>query len=285
MRCDNVADGCEWVGTVNTLDDHVTEVCQFIGSFPCPNQKCQKTLMGRMEFEEHKEECDYGIVSCKYEYIGCDAEMERKDMRVHEKDNQLHLQLSLDTLVELRRKFKILAQDFKTSLLVTNSLQNGMTKTVKVKKVLTIPQSTALQAEIRPGGYYMCLACVGEKDLNTGTQKITIGVEIATADYEADPFTGTITVEILNQLADENHYKITFTPKEQDNGLFDTVEISPAELTAVEKAEYLKDGDMFLRVSAETCCGRKPWLECDAHPLTRRLDGNIPHWVDEVPPT
>ena len=36
VKCDNVERGCEWEGTVGTLDEHV-DVCQFT-PVPCPNQ-------------------------------------------------------------------------------------------------------------------------------------------------------------------------------------------------------------------------------------------------------
>ena len=36
VKCDNVGRGCEWKGTVGTLDEHVA-LCQFT-PVPCPNE-------------------------------------------------------------------------------------------------------------------------------------------------------------------------------------------------------------------------------------------------------
>ena len=54
VKCDNVERGCEWEGTVGTLDEHVA-VCKFI-PVPCPNQCKEKdkiTLLMRKNLDHH----------------------------------------------------------------------------------------------------------------------------------------------------------------------------------------------------------------------------------------
>ena len=54
VKCDNVERGCEWEGTVGTLDEHVA-VCMFT-PVPCPNhckEKDKITLYMRKELDHH----------------------------------------------------------------------------------------------------------------------------------------------------------------------------------------------------------------------------------------
>ncbi len=91
------------------------------------------------------------------------------------------------------------------------------------------------------------------------------------------PFTGTVTVELLNQLEDENHHKEIAAPFTADgansqrvvdgeraaNGWGWRKFISHADLAhkPLRNSQYLKDDTLIFRVSAEAP-DYKPWLEC-----------------------
>ncbi len=89
------------------------------------------------------------------------------------------------------------------------------------------------------------------------------------------PFTGTVTVELLNQLEDKNHLKETITFRADGNGSHRVVGreigggfglpdfISHADLAhkPLTNTQYLKDDTLIFRVSAEAP-DYKPWLEC-----------------------
>ena len=94
-------------------------------------------------------------------------------------------------------------------------------------------------------------------------------------DYLTWPFTGKVTIELLNQLEDKNHHKETNTfPAELVAGqrVVDSERgvgrgyhkyISHADLTYKPRKniQYLKDDTLIFRVSAEAP-DYKPWLEC-----------------------
>ena len=65
MKCNNSDEGCDWQGSVGTLDKHMAT-------------------------------CEFECVPCKYQYVGCDAKMMRKDIAQHEEeDDKKHLHLAL----------------------------------------------------------------------------------------------------------------------------------------------------------------------------------------------
>ena len=68
MRCNNSDEGCDWQGSVGTLDKHI-------------------------------ETCEFECVPCKYQYVGCDVKMMRKDIAQHEEeDDKKHLHLALQSV-------------------------------------------------------------------------------------------------------------------------------------------------------------------------------------------
>ncbi len=88
------------------------------------------------------------------------------------------------------------------------------------------------------------------------------------------PFTGTVTVELLNQLEDKNHYKETTTFRadkvesqrvvgsERGGGYGRPHFISHSDLdyNASKNTQYLKDDTLVFRVSVQVP-DYKPWLE------------------------
>ena len=91
-------------------------------------------------------------------------------------------------------------------------------------------------------------------------------------DHLPWPFTGTVTIELLNQLEDENHYSsnIKFIPddasslrvmskKASRNGWGQRYYISHSDLgyNAPMNCQYLKDDCLYFRISVAT---GKPWL-------------------------
>ena len=68
MKCDNIERGCEWKGTIGTLDEHVA-VCKFT-QVPCPN-KCKEKdkimFLMRKHLDHHvHNECPNRDHKCKY---------------------------------------------------------------------------------------------------------------------------------------------------------------------------------------------------------------------------
>ncbi len=126
-------------------------------------------------------------------------------------------------------------------------------------------------------GYKMCLRI----DANgNGTGKgthVSVFTCLMTGEYDdylTWPFTGIVTIELLNQLEDDNHLKRTTTLPADDvsERVVDNERgawwgwpqfTSHADLAhdLLTNIQYLKDDTLIFRVSAEAPDYR-PWLEC-----------------------
>ncbi len=96
MKCDNMEIGCQWEGTVGTLEKHVG-VCQFT-LVPCP-KKCKDDngilMITRRDLQQHlMEECpnrDYSCEHCdlKGTYTTTLDHYDKCEKRISEKNDSL----------------------------------------------------------------------------------------------------------------------------------------------------------------------------------------------------
>ncbi len=154
VKCDNMERGCQWVGTVGALEEHVG-VCQFT-LVPCP-KKCngilkimrrdlQQHLMDKCPNrdywcehcglkgtyatrKDHYDTCEKKIITCTKE--GCTMEMERMKIKNHLSEECEHTVISCKYMsigcdVKLKRKdMRAHKQDDKAHL---NKALDGMIK-------------------------------------------------------------------------------------------------------------------------------------------------------------
>ena len=92
------------------------------------------------------------------------------------------------------------------------------------------------------------------------------------------PFTGEVTVTLLNQLEDENHHTdtVSFPQDTEDSDVSGRVVdserapigygwhkfISHNQLEVVENSQYLKDDCLYFQIEVEANEPEKPWLTC-----------------------
>ena len=92
------------------------------------------------------------------------------------------------------------------------------------------------------------------------------------------PFTGEVTITLLNQLEDENHHTdaVTFPQDTEDSDVSGRVVdseraptgygwhkfISHNQLEVVENSQYLKDDCLYFQIQVEAEEPEKPWLTC-----------------------
>ena len=70
---------------------------------PCSNADCQETMECGVVGAHVKGECGYTVIPCKYRSLGCSVERQRRDMPAHQhQDKQRHLDMAMDTVLELR---------------------------------------------------------------------------------------------------------------------------------------------------------------------------------------
>ena len=280
---------------------------------PCPNDGCSK-LVKRCDMSEHCEECSFELLPCKYSDIGCEQEICRKDLEDHERDSQLHLQLAIDTVHELKGMVEDIEQENETKLVLLQSKVENIEQENETKLVLlqsrvaslesTLPAKARQQKQTNfkfkvkhfsqlknssdkiyspafytsPGGYKMCIRV--DANGNGDGKGTHVSVFAYTMRGENDdhlpwPFTGTVTVELLNQLEDKNHHSTQTTfPRDDEisqrvtdgekasSGYGHPCYIPHTSLgyNEAKHCQYLKDDCLYFSVKVDAQTSSKPWL-------------------------
>ena len=235
---------------------------------PCPNDGCDEKIE-RCDILQHRQECLFESVSCNYADIGCKANLPRKDLKEHQNDSQRHLQLAIDTVKKLEDKIAQLQS-------TPGSMKFRITNFDKLKTSNETVYSPVFYTS--SGGYKMCIR------IDTNGDGYGKGTHVSVFAYlmrgENDdhlpwPFTGTVTVELLNQLKDDNHHsqKTTFPPdnvasprvvKEERAlhgwGRAGYIPHSNLGYNAAKNCQYLKDDCLYFRVKVDAESTSKPWL-------------------------
>ena len=238
---------------------------------PCPNSSCNK-LAKRWVIPKHRNTCPFELLPCKYSNIGCKKTICRKDLNVHEGDSQLHLQLAIDTVHELKGTLAQVQQ---------------MVESLKIKfKVTNFKKYKHPSEEIyspafytRPGGYKMCINVIPYGHGHGEGTHVSVYAYLMRGENDDRlpwPFTGTVTVELLNQLEDKNHHSmlITFPQGGRASQRVMDGEISPAttdhsvyishtdlSYSGAKHHLYLEDDCLYFRVTVNTnTTTSKPWL-------------------------
>ena len=249
---------------------------------PCPKRRC-KVHIARRSLTEHRRECQYEKVPCKYVTIGCKEEVLRKDLEEHEEDSEQHLQLAIDTVHQQQatiREQQTTLQEQENLLAHLRSKEMPMlynlTSYDRHKTADDEVYSPAFYTS--PGGYKMCLGVYANGNGEGKGTCVSVGVHLMKGendDHLPWPFTGKVTVELLNQLEDNNHYcKImAFYPdKEVSERVVDEersskgwgmpryISHSALGYNAVKNCQYLKDDCLYFKISVDAKKSSKAWL-------------------------
>ncbi len=236
---------------------------------PCPNDGC-KDKIPRCDVKAHRSRCEYEPVSCKYTEVGCEVRLLRKDLKKHEEDAQLHLRVTTEAVLELK---KMNSHLLKSTSIVPRAIRltNYLKHKTEKDQFYSPPFYTSYT------GYKMCLRV----DANGNGAGVGTHVSVFACLIKGDnddslswPFTGTVTIELLNQLEDKKHHKRTTTfpannkasrrvvGSERGGGYGWPEFISHTDLdyNANKNTRYLKDDTLVFRVSVQVP-DYKPWLE------------------------
>ena len=265
-KCQKRAYECQHCGEKGTYasitEDH-DRVCDK-KIVPCPNKGrgCPLSMERGKTMQHVRSVCDYTEVACAYESLGCGVRMLRKDIKKHqENDDKVHLHLSLQTVCELKEQHKTLSQGealvFKLSGYASKKENNEIFK--------SIPFYTS------PGGYKMCIrvdanGCGDGK--GTHVSVFTTLLEGRYDDQLHRPFMGTVTYQLLNQLADDKHHSsVVIYNADNDmqvgSSMGDDKFLPHSSLShdPATNTQYLLDDTLYFRVSVNLN-NHKPWLVC-----------------------
>ena len=256
-------------------------ICKHL-KIPCPNESCREKVK-RMNLSKHKYTCPFETISCKYEVVGCKTVMKRQEMERHEKSEgttNTHLSFAMDAVLEQQRLIKNLEGQLARITSANEGKFNFKMSSFEHHKASTSLFFSPAFYTSR-GGYKMCIRVVANGDGQGKDTNISVYAVVMKGDYDDNlkwPITGTVTVELLNQLEDTNHHAIRFTYPEGRG------DVSTQRVTAGERAkrgygktrfipytqlgydkagkcQYLKDDCLYFHVQVEIP-SLKPWLAC-----------------------
>ena len=270
---------CEEEGEYEEMTTtHLEECDEF--EIECPNLGCEG-MIPRWKLHTHRSTCDSQPVSCKYTKVGCEERPLRKDLKKHEEDSQLHLQMTMDRVLELNAKvakldLQLCAKDKQITDLEKKIL-NESRFVFKVRRLQNIKEVQSPSFYTSRAGYKMRMRV--QTKGRGGSQHTHLSVfaylmEGDNDDYLTWPFTGTVTVELLNQLEDKNHHKRTVIfPADSDAGKrvvhgkrgggwgkSQFISLADLDYQPSKNCQYLQHDILIFQVSVYVR-DHKPWLE------------------------
>ena len=129
-----------------------------------------------------------------------------------------------------------------------------------------------------PGGYKMCINVLPNGDWKGKGTHVSVYAYLMHGendDHLAWPFTGTVVIELLNQLTNQNHFSVRIKmSKDRDvskrvlegdrakTGWGRPLYISHSSLNhnAAKNCQYLKDDCLYFRLRIDSSVSPKPWL-------------------------
>ena len=254
---------------------------------PCPNKGCSAKLsrcrekLPRCEIRKHRKTCPFEEVACKYRKIGCKDKPLRKEMKDHENNDQLHLHIAMETILKREDDVSQMQTQLAEHHIRTTASDQFTFKMAKFSqynesgKVFFSPPFYT-----HHGGYKMCIGVVANGD--DADTHIAVHAYLMRGENDDNliwPFTGGITVELLNQLKDKEHYQETITfPKDKDDdtnrrvvdrdrapggwGRPKFISHTALSFNPLLYWHFLKDDCLYFRISVKATPNPKPWLTC-----------------------
>ena len=242
----------------------------------CSHDGCS-VAVDRCDMFEHRLVCPYAKVACRYASIGCESRVERKDLAEHEKNLQVHLQLAIESVLRLQSICSSLMCRYQTA---------GNPPIFKFVKFEERKADKAIVCSppfyTNSGGYKLCIQvrADGHTPVCTGRgSHVSVLVFLMRGendDHLSWPFTGTVKIELLNQLEDNQHHfmRLHFSKNPKANqrvldadkarlGCGHTKFIAHSSLghDTARRCQYLMNDCLYFRIKTKAISDpHKTWL-------------------------
>jgi TNF receptor-associated factor 4 len=257
---DHICEYCGEKGTYAAITKAHDKICT-MKPVLCPNDGC-KVEVQRQQVSEHINKCRYTLIPCKYKSIGCATKMKRQEMTAHEQDDQLHLHMALETVATLKEESLML----KSNRPMIYKLSDYQKKWDTHSKYIFSDQPFYTH----PQGYHMMLRVDANRNDDGKGTHVSVYALIVEGEHDTElkwPFVGKVTLTLLNQLEDKNHYTLIlpFNFKSDNRvgngrGFPNFIPHSALAHDPVKNTQYLMNDTLYFRMSAEAA-DHKPWLE------------------------
>ena len=255
---------------VEVTEVHYTECDDY--PVNCP-KNCQEQPLKRQELESHLEnDCPLVTIDCPFSYAGCAAQFPRKDMPEHMKDTATHLTLIASVTHSLMKENQQLKGKLETTEEEVGKLKLAVTKYSGFPKVYQVKQTDdevyLPKFYTHENGYKMCLRVDPNGCGDAKGTHVSIFTYLMKGSYDYHlkwPFRGEITIQIVNQAGDHDHFEETITYNDQTRdksaGRVTSGErsggwgfnkfLARSDLkyyNAAKKTQYLKDNQLIIHV-------------------------------------
>ena len=251
----------------------------------CSNEGCNEKIP-RCSLASHKETCPKAIIQCEYNTVGCNKKMKREEQEIHnEESTEVHLQLTNGRLQLTKEKLEEATETIK-SLKTTLEQKNPL---IASNEVFKISQFTKKKKEnekwyspgfyTSTGGYKMSLRVDPNGHGEGEGTRVSCFICLEAGEYDDTlewPFQGDVTIELLNQLEDKNHRKsmirydrstpdeckerVTVNMSPEPWGIHSFISHKELDHNSFSRCQYLKDDNLYFRVSASITSKAKRWL-------------------------
>ena len=192
-------------------------------------------------------------------------------MASHEEDDKLHLRMAMDTTVRLENKtvelqdtLKALREPPLKFKLIDYEKKKANSEYVESPSYYTSPNGYRVALRVDANGY-------GD---GKGTH-VSVFSSFLEGEYDDQlkwPFIGKITLTLLNQLENKNHYQMTAPATAASNlqvgntcthewGYAQFIPHSALDYDVVNNTQYLKDNTLYFRMSVKPADQDKHWLQ------------------------
>ncbi|XP_011407491.1 PREDICTED: TNF receptor-associated factor 4-like [Amphimedon queenslandica] len=253
----------------------------------CSNEGCNEKIL-RRSLASHNETCPKAIIPCEYNTVGCEKRMKREEQEKHnEESSLLHLQLTKEELVLTEEQLQLTDQQLKEA---TETIQSLKSKVQEHENLLTTSSEVLKFSQCSqrkegwhsrgfytsPGGYKMSLHVYPNGNGDGKGTHFSCFISLLGGEYDDIlewPFQGEVTVELLNQLEDKNHWKEVVhyteaTPDEckqrvskgQESKEWGYHKFLSHAYRSTNNQRFLKNDSLYFRVSVKATSKTKPWL-------------------------
>ena len=267
---------CKLCGEVGEYEDITNTHIEFCTMFEvrCKNDQCE-VILPRWRCTTLGHICDYEKIPCKYSELGCKERPFRKELKKHEEDDQLHLQTTRESVLQHKTQIQQLTRE-NTELKIIVQTMSKKQFTFKLPSFTEMKSNNEIFCSApfytSQHGYKFCISVHTNGNSDGEGTHLSVFAYLMKGDNDDSltwPFTGMITIELLNQLEDKNHYTITYpfpansssskrvTDGESGVGFGRPKFIAHSDL----QENYLVNDTLFFRVTVDVS-KYKPWLEC-----------------------
>ena len=249
----------------------------------CPNNGCG-VKVPRCLLSNHRSTCQYEKVACKYAGIGCNEKLLRKSLQKHENDDTYHLCLAIETVTKQQRQINKLQNEMQAVKGEQDSIMCYLNFPC-VFKMTEFTQHNSSKQEwyspplyTHPGGYKMCIEVDASGNGAAAGTHVSVFAYLMKGKNDDNlpwPFTGEVTITLLNQLEDENHHTrtISFSQDHAPSRRVVSGERAPKgygfpqfishnDLGAAQNYQYLNGDCLYFQVEVQAAKPVKRWLTC-----------------------